>query len=333
MPKKRTVVASSLSLCTASLFMGGEAQAAYTGEWNQTKTPDWEKEQVAREGFVQYLNPISSVTQGNLAVKTKKKPLLYEVKKGDTLYGIGRRYGVKGSTIAKYNRIQNPAFLPIGQKLKIPVELKRIRVKERQTLYSIARKHKVTVASLKQVNPDLQLTGALYVGQVLIVPRSFEPEASHPETGPSRQGNPGKGGIRLASSSRGTKTEVRSSSFRWPARGQITSNYGWRNGKMHTGIDIWNNRREQNVIKASLGGTVVKAGYSGSYGNLVVIDHGDGWSTYYAHLSRISVAKGQNVNRGGALGNMGTTGNSTGVHLHFEVRRHDRPLHPLTVLP
>lgn len=102
---------------------------------------------------------------------------------------------------------------------------------------------------------------------------------------------------------------------------------------MHYGIDIWNRERTNSVIRASLGGRVIKAGYMNGYGNLVVVDHGNGWVTYYAHLSRITVSKGQVVSKGQSLGFMGQTGNATGVHLHFEVRRNGQPINPLSVLP
>jgi murein DD-endopeptidase MepM/ murein hydrolase activator NlpD len=78
---------------------------------------------------------------------------------------------------------------------------------------------------------------------------------------------------------------------------------------------------------------VTRAGYANGYGNLVVIDHGNGWVTYYAHLSRITVGKGQFLPVGSPLGYMGQTGHATGVHLHFEVRRNGKPINPLSVLP
>ncbi|GGA46006.1 hypothetical protein GCM10007416_18960 [Kroppenstedtia guangzhouensis] len=325
MTNKTTLVASSLSLCTASFFTGsdGESVSAATEEGIQPHSPEWKKERLAQEALYQYLNPVSSVAEGHLAVKWDKKLLSYKVEKGDTLYGIGLRYGVDHKVLADLNRIKDPQLLQAGQRLKIPVELKRIRVKEGQTLISIAEENEVTVTALKEANPDLNLSSAPYVGQVLTIPLEFTPAISRSAT------QPAKGGVRLATSDTG----VGHSFFRWPVTGQITSRFGLRHGKMHTGIDIWNERGAQTPIQPARDGTVVRAGWGGNYGNLVVVDHGGGWTTYYAHLSRISVSIGQRVTRKSEIGHMGTTGNSTGVHLHFEIRRNDQPINPLTKLP
>lgn len=327
MPNKTTWMASSLSLCTASLFIGGDGESVYasTDDGVQPHNPDWEKERIAQEVLYQYLSPLSSVAEGDLAVKSEKKPLSYKVKKGDTLYGIGLRYGVDSKVLAKWNRIKNPRQLQKGQQLKIPVELERIRVKEGQTLTTIAEKNEVTVTALKEANRDLNLSDALYVGQVLTIPREFTPPKLESSSEP-----PSKESVTLASAS---SEAAGGALFRWPVTGQITSGYGMRHGKMHTGIDIWNEQGERTRIRPARKGTVVKAGWGGNYGNLVVVDHGDGWTTYYAHLSRIMVSIGQTVTRESGLGSMGTTGNSTGVHLHFEVRRHDEPFNPLNLLP
>lgn len=103
-----------------------------------------------------------------------------------------------------------------------------------------------------------------------------------------------------------------------PVQGTISSYYGWRSGRMHTGIDIAGNNLKP--IYASAGGTVVSAGYSGGYGNLVIISHGNGVQTYYAHCSSILVSPGQKVSQGQNIALVGSTGNSTGPHLHFEIR-------------
>ncbi|MFB4168788.1 peptidoglycan DD-metalloendopeptidase family protein [Virgibacillus sp. JSM 102003] len=105
----------------------------------------------------------------------------------------------------------------------------------------------------------------------------------------------------------------------WPAvGGNVTSNVGMRWGSMHKGMDIA--QPSNRSILAADNGTVVSAGWdSGGYGNKIVINHNNGMKTIYAHLSSISVSPGQTVEKGSKIGVMGTTGNSTGVHLHFEV--------------
>ncbi|HWH13365.1 MAG TPA: peptidoglycan DD-metalloendopeptidase family protein, partial [Miltoncostaeaceae bacterium] len=117
----------------------------------------------------------------------------------------------------------------------------------------------------------------------------------------------------------------------WPAAGRLSSPFGPRWGRMHEGIDITN--RSGTPIVAALGGVVSFTGWYGGYGQLVRVDHGGGLETRYAHLSRIDVAPGEPVAPGDPLGRMGTTGSSTGVHLHFEVRLEGRPYDPLTALP
>lgn len=112
----------------------------------------------------------------------------------------------------------------------------------------------------------------------------------------------------------------------WPCPSSrlITSEYGYRihpiqgTKKMHTGIDI--GAKSGTDIVAAAGGTVIMAQYYGGYGNCVIVDHGGGVSTLYAHMSKIGVSNGQKVSAGQSIGKVGSTGNSTGPHLHFEVR-------------
>ncbi|GEN53158.1 peptidoglycan DD-metalloendopeptidase family protein [Halobacillus faecis] len=117
--------------------------------------------------------------------------------------------------------------------------------------------------------------------------------------------------------------------FAWPAvGGEITSKQGERWGRYHKGIDIAGVSNK--TIKAADNGKVIEAGYRNSFGNKVVIDHGNGYETIYAHLSSIGVKKGQIVKRGEKIGVMGTTGRSTGVHLHFEVHKDGSLENPLS---
>lgn len=116
----------------------------------------------------------------------------------------------------------------------------------------------------------------------------------------------------------------------WPVGGSITSGFGPRWGRMHEGIDIAG--ASGTPIAAAAAGTVIVAGWSGGYGNLVVIDHGNGISTAYAHNSSIAVSVGQSVGQGTVVSGMGTTGHSTGVHLHFEVRVNGSAVNPLGYL-
>lgn len=103
-----------------------------------------------------------------------------------------------------------------------------------------------------------------------------------------------------------------------PVSGTITSRFGRRSRGTHTGLDIANSKGVP--IKAAASGTVIYSGRKGSYGYMIVIDHGKGVQTYYAHCSRLDVSAGTYVNQGDVIAAVGSTGNSTGPHLHFEVR-------------
>ena len=122
----------------------------------------------------------------------------------------------------------------------------------------------------------------------------------------------------------------RSSSFAWPvpSSSYITSYFGWRGYEWHQGVDIAAGMGS-NVI-AARGGTVTYAGWLGGYGNLIILDHGDGYTTRYAHLSAYNCYYGQSVSRGQVIAFIGSTGNSTGPHLHFEILTYGTPTNPLS---
>ena len=118
--------------------------------------------------------------------------------------------------------------------------------------------------------------------------------------------------------------------FIWPANGTVTSGYGMRWGRLHEGIDIA--AATGTPIWAAAAGTVIYAGWLGGYGNLVVVDHGNGLATAYAHASAILVSVGQSVAQGETVALVGSTGNSSGPHLHFEVRINGAAVDPLLYL-
>jgi murein DD-endopeptidase MepM/ murein hydrolase activator NlpD len=120
-----------------------------------------------------------------------------------------------------------------------------------------------------------------------------------------------------------------SSGFIWPVSGVVTSGFGMRWGRMHEGIDIA--APSGTGIRAAAAGRIIYTGYMGGYGNITIIDHGNGLSTAYAHQSSIYVGGGS-VSQGTVIGTVGTTGNSTGPHLHFEVRVNGSPVDPMGYL-
>jgi murein DD-endopeptidase MepM/ murein hydrolase activator NlpD len=122
----------------------------------------------------------------------------------------------------------------------------------------------------------------------------------------------------------------------WPCRGRIVSAFGMRKTpyssgyQFHTGVDIIGSHGS--AIWASANGEVIFTGYRGSYGNLVIIDHGYDYETYYAHLTGFAVTAGDSVERGQTIGYMGASGRTTGTHLHYEVRFRGSPVNPINYM-
>ena len=124
----------------------------------------------------------------------------------------------------------------------------------------------------------------------------------------------------------------------WAHMGKINNEFGFRRNpfggrsyEFHPGLDIDGERGD--VVVAPANGTVSKAGWSGGYGNLIEIDHGNGLKTRYGHLSKIEISEGDSIQRGQEIGLIGTTGRSTGPHLHYEVRVSDKSVNPRRFLP
>jgi murein DD-endopeptidase MepM/ murein hydrolase activator NlpD len=139
----------------------------------------------------------------------------------------------------------------------------------------------------------------------------------------------GAGGGGSGGASAPADTTASASGFIWPVAGTVTSGFGYRWGRLHEGIDIA--APSGTAVHAAASGTIIYAGGLGGYGNIVVIDHGGGLSTAYAHLSSIWVAGGS-VSQGQAIGAVGCTGSCTGPHLHFEVRVNGSAVDPLGYL-
>lgn len=133
-------------------------------------------------------------------------------------------------------------------------------------------------------------------------------------------------GTKVRSGSSGASTGI----FRVPAFGSVTSRFGFRWGRIHEGIDISGNVGD--AIYAADGGTVIFSGAEGGYGNLVKIDHGNGYITYYGHNKKNLVKVGQKISKGAKIAELGSTGNSTGPHVHFQVMKSGSPVDPLKYL-
>jgi len=228
----------------------------------------------------------------------------YKVKDGDSLWSIAGRSGITVETLAAVNNLTDREFIRAGQVLKLPVNCPVHLVRAGETLESIAAGYKVSVAAIADRN-GLCDADMILAGQRLMIPAVT--------TAPAIDSRNSRW-IQLA----------------WPVSGPVTSAYGMRDGQPHEGIDIA--AVEGVPIHAAGPGRVVFAGSRGTYGLAVVIDHGEGLCTLYAHCSKIMAAEGEWVEAGAIIAEVGNTGRSRGPHLHLEVRYGGTPLDPLTYL-
>ena len=223
--------------------------------------------------------------------------------------------------------------LPPQQIRRVPLTSSGV-VRFGDTVAEIARRYGMTIAELLRLNPGLE-TARLVVGSQVRLAQS----APFPAMPPVLGLNPvGSGGTSWPETPRfgpeeGSQPAPTTRGFIWPAEGQFTSGFGWRWGRMHKGIDVANN--VGTPIRAVQDGQISFAGWDdGGYGFLVRITHADGTVTLYAHNSRILVRNGEFVRQGQTISLMGSTGRSTGPHLHFEVRPPGRSaVNPMLFLP
>lgn len=256
-------------------------------------------------------------------------PETYIVQKGDCISCIAQKFDVTSDYIRDLNPWIEDDFIMVGDELivrgfepTLAVRTVEVAVEEEEIQYdteyvtdNTLRLGRTKVLSpgkngLKKVTYELtSINGKLYredlIDEVVLV----EPVTA----------KVAKGTLRLAGEGTGK--------FRWPvSNARLTSSFGKRWGRMHRGIDLVSSNRS---IMAADTGKVTFAGKKGTYGNLVILDHQNGYQTYYAHLSKIEVKVGEVVEKGEKIGVMGNTGRSTGTHLHFEViykGEHQNPL-------
>lgn len=260
-------------------------------------------------------------TKTQVSQKPRSEIEKYPVADGDTISSIAQKKNISVDTIKWANDLTSDDIKP-GQILKImPVSGVAYTVKSGDTIESVAKKLSAQSQAIldfpfNDVPDDLSLK----VGQMLIVPDGTPPEIANPKPKPQPQ-YLAKGVVSPAFSAPG------GAQFAWPTNGIITQYFAW----YHPGDDIANPGAPP--VSASDGGSVVYAGWDTTgYGNRVDIDHGNGYLSRYGHLSNIYVTTGQTVTRGQLIGQMGSTGRSTGTHLHFEIHYKGIALNPLAIL-
>lgn len=200
-------------------------------------------------------------------------------------------------------------------------------VKAGDTLWDICTTYKIDVASISDAN-DLSSPDSLQIGQKIIIPGATElKEVKHSVPATTKPATKQSTTVKLAS--RGISAS--SISGIWPVSGHLTSPFGMRDGVLHKGIDIGASTGTN--VYAFADGKVIFSGWnSGGYGNLVIISHGNGWETYYAHNSKLLVSVGQTVSQGQHIAEVGATGDADGSHCHFEIRKNGTPVNPLNYL-
>ncbi len=255
--------------------------------------------------------------------KPRSEIIEYKVENGDTLSRIASKFGISADTIRWSNDLTEDTIKP-GQVLKIlPVTGVAYTVKSGDTLESVAKKNSAEAQAILDFPfNDVPDDFSLKEGQVLIVPDGSPPETKLPSKPKPQPQYLAQGSQSPAFSAPG------GGQFIWPTNGIITQYFSW----YHPAIDIAN--RSGPGVAASDGGVVIVAGWPDStgYGNRVVIDHGNGYTSLYAHLANIYVSAGQTVSRGQLIGQMGSTGRSTGTHTHLEIRFKGIALNPLSIL-
>lgn len=246
----------------------------------------------------------------------------YEVQSGDTVGSITEKFGVSIDTILWANDMGEKDRIKPGQTLKIPPVTGIVHgVRKGETIYSISKKYEAEAQAIVDfpfntfTNDE---TFALAVGQIIIVPDGIKPNVIlvSPVTGIARLRTPDAGAVSATGQ------------FVWPAAGRISQRFVW----YHKALDISN--KEGGPILAADSGTVLVAGWPDNrgYAIRVLINHGNGYQTLYAHMARVSIGVGQTVNRGDVIGQMGCTGRCSGTHLHFEVHQNGVLVNPLNFL-
>lgn len=258
-----------------------------------------------------------SLPEETVFTAEEDKPLWYFsycIQKGDMIGVLARNFGVSEDTIISVNNIKSTRLIQPGDYLKIPSMpgILYTTKDDNETIESITKKFDVDVSKCALAN-NMDQTASLNSGATVFIPD--------------------------AKLDANTRAEINGDLFSKPIKSwyYISSSYGYRTNPFdsskrtfHGGIDMACSFGTS--IYAALSGRVVTAGWSDSYGNYVIIQHHSGYKTLYGHMSKILVTAGQNVVTGEKIGKVGSTGKSTGPHLHFGVYKNGRGVNPNTVL-
>ena len=286
------------------------------------------------ERYVYPYEVISPEDATNIILKGSVETRTYEVVEGDTLWDIARRENIPLEDLIKANpQLKSEHELALGDILNLT---------EIKPLLTVSLLKKVTYQESIPYETETIKDDSMWTWEQKVKQEGQKGTKEVAAEVLFENGNKVSENIigekvikepvkRIVA--KGTKAEVAfrgSGRFIWPVVGQISSPFGKRGREYHSGIDIVQSKGTP--VYASNSGTVTFAGWRGGYGNLVIINHGGGIETYYAHNSAITVSVGQQVEKGQQIAKVGSTGRSTGSHCHFEIRVNGTPVNPLNYL-
>jgi len=258
---------------------------------------------MTEDGFL--LKPALNSVQGDRS--TANEIFAYEVEAGDTLSSIAQRFGITKETLVMENNLWNANSVRSGMMINVlPVDGISHLVKKADTVASVAKKYKVEVEVIMRQN-QLEEGQELLADTALIIPGAKKATPARYVPAPAAASN-----YRYAGASSGRLI--------WPTLTSSRLTQGFRRG--HYALDIGS--RSKGPIFAAASGKVIRAdyGWNGGYGNVVVIDHGNGMQTLYGHNEKLYVSEGQYIEQGQTVAWMGRSGRvygPTGIHVHFEV--------------
>ena len=263
----------------------------------------------------------TGATETVISKNNRTSTTIYEAKAGETVTSVARDFGLSVETVRYANNISGNS-LSTGQKVKIPpVDGIYVAIQKNDTLLGIANKYKVQLSEIRKYN-DLPEGQPIHAGNELLIPGVVQSKPTATSTTGSAGSKQNIGNV--------PQFLPKGGQFIWPTTSPTHFiSQGYRS--YHRAVDL--NRLNGWSIHAAAAGTVKTYSMRGGYGNYIDIDHGNGFVTRYGHLSEFRVRTGDRVEQGQLLGIMGSTGRSTGPHLHFEIRLRDIPQNPLNYLP
>lgn len=326
------IIAAATQKDAESILDG--VKSHYQTEGSQIVTAGFKEAVTVTEAAVNVADIMQPEDAVNFIVTGTKEPKVYTVQDGDTLWDIAKFNGMSPYELQEANPGFDPAKLKIGQQLNL------FQIKP---FVTVQIKEVVAAAEKIDFKTVYENTSTLYKGEVKVkTPGVYGTKEVRTEVTKEN-------GVVVATTEletvvtaepqnqvalKGTKslaTFVGSGALSSPVSHiEVSSAFGSRGGGRHTGVDLRNPKGTP--IKAADAGVVTFAAYSGSYGNIVKISHGNGLETWYAHCDTMKVTVGQKVSKGEVIATVGMTGRATGYHLHFEVRKNGVPQNPMNYI-